>query len=82
MDLLYMGPRCEAKRIFFSFVFANLFEYFDESMLLATAGIQNERCSLLRLLSFPAVVYSAYLWYNFPVNIRSVGYCGDSKLAL
>jgi hypothetical protein len=42
MDLLYIGPRFRGKKDFlFSFVFAKLFEYFDESTLQATAGIQN-----------------------------------------
>ncbi len=33
-------------------------------------------------LSFPAVAYNTYLQYNFPIKICSVGYFGNSKLAL
>jgi hypothetical protein len=66
MDLLYMGPRFWGEKDFLFFIFfAKLFKYFYESTLWATAGIQNWRCDLLRLLSFPAVAYSAYLQYNY-----------------
>jgi hypothetical protein len=42
MDLLYLGLRFRGQKDFlFFFVFAKLFEYFDESALKATAGIQK-----------------------------------------
>jgi hypothetical protein len=50
MDLLYMGPRFEAKRIFFSFSF--LQSYSNISM--------NPRYKLLRGFKISAVAYCAY----------------------
>ncbi len=71
------APDFEAKRIFFSLSFSQSYQniqmiravgYWGDSKLArqATAEIQNQRCSLLRLLSFPDVAHSAYVGYYFP----------------